>query len=151
MRRRILQFTLLIIIFCLLIGCNATQKKDDKTDNYIYHNENYGFTLEIPNEAYNVELVEVSENKEKYDNSTSFEFTFGRTNKDGTEVSGIIFEIIVCDGSDVYPESEVLLSSGEKTYCFLTVEGPTESMGFNELLEELKPMVKEIKDSFKLE
>jgi len=35
-----------------------------------------------------------------------------------------------------------------KTYYFYKVEGPTESIGFNEMIETYKPMVTEIKETF---
>jgi len=121
---------------------------ESETNNYKYYNEQHGFGLEIPLEKYDIELYDVIENKEKYDNAIAFEFVFNKTTIDNIVVSGVLFEIIISDNLEVSFDAEILDHSDGKTYYFYIVEGPTESTGFNEMLEAYKPMVIEIKKTF---
>ena len=67
------------------------------------------------------------------------------------EVSGSLFQIIVCKNNATYPGAEFLSKQGDIAFYFRDYSYDTESSAIKALIEELKPMLEEIKVSFRFD
>ena len=67
------------------------------------------------------------------------------------EVSGSLFQIIVCKNNATYPGAEFLSKQGDIVFYFRDYSYDTESSAIKALIEELKPMLEEIKVSFRFD
>lgn len=155
-----------ILVSCFSIACNIEIGKEQKSnirehndanEKYLYHNDDYGFTLEIPEWKYDVTLIDVVDDS-KGDAAD--------INKDAKTISFIlekrdrkslirsycpVFEIVVSVKSDLGGNFENLISKGDKTFYYHINEDSGDDGGVEDMIEELKPMHKEIKDSFRID
>lgn len=118
-----------------------------KANKLIYHNDDYGFSIEIPEEKYNIKFYNVMQDKIE-ENIESLNFEFFTKDENDIEVAGVLFKIIVCKNNATYPGAEFLDKQGGIAFYFRDSSYDTESSAIKALIEELKPMLEEIKASF---
>ena len=121
-----------------------------KANKLIYHNDDYGFSIEIPEEKYNIKFYNVIQDKIE-ENIEILNFEFFTEDENNIEVSGSLFQIIVCKNNATYPEVEFLGKQGDIAFNFRDSSYDTESSAIKALIEELKPMMEEIKASFRFD
>ena len=119
-----------------------------KANKLIYHNDDYGFSIEIPEEKYNIKFYNVIQDKIE-ENIEILNFEFFTENENNIEVSGSLFQIIVCKNNATYPGAEFLSKQGDIAFYFRDYSYDTESSAIKALIEELNPMLEEIKVSFR--
>lgn len=121
-----------------------------KANKLIYHNDDYGFSIEIPEEKYNIKFYNVIQDKIE-ENIEILNFEFFTEDENNIEVSGSLFQIIVCKNNATYPGAELLSKQGDIAFYFRDYSYDTESSVIKALIEELKPMLEEIKVSFRFD
>ena len=121
-----------------------------KANKLIYHNDDYGFSIEIPEEKYNITFYNVIQDKIE-ENIEILNFEFFTEDENNIEVSGSLFQIIVCKNNATYPGAEFLSKQGDIAFYFRDYSYDTESSAIKALIEELKPMLEEIKVSFRFD
>ena len=121
-----------------------------KANRLIYHNDDYGFSIEIPEEKYNIKFYNVIHDKIE-ENIESLNFEFFTKDENDIEVAGVLFKIIVCKNNATYPGAEFLSEQGDIAFYFRDSSYDTESSAIKALIEELKPMLEEIKASFRFD
>ena len=121
-----------------------------KANKLIYHNDDYGFSIEIPEEKYNIKFYNVMQDKIE-ENIDILKFEFFTKDENDIEVAGVLFKIIVCKNKATYPGAEFLSEQGDIEFYFRDSSHDTESSAIKALIEELKPMLEEIKASFRFD
>ena len=121
-----------------------------KANKLIYHNDDYGFSIEIPEEKYNIKFYNVIQDKIE-ENIEILNFEFFTEDENNIEVSGSLFQIIVCKNNATYPGAKFLSKLGDIAFYFRDSSYDTESSAIKALIEELKPMMEEIKASFRFD
>lgn len=121
-----------------------------KANKLIYHNDDYGFSIEIPEEKYNIKFYNVMQDKIE-ENIEVLNFQFSAKDENDMEVAGTLFKIIACKNNATYPEAEFLSKQGDIAFYFRDSSYDTESSAIKALIEELKPMLEEIKVSFRFD
>lgn len=84
MKKSAVLFVLLLLSILILISCNLKEKSMEinNRDYYLYKNDVYGFTLEIPEWKYNIQLFNVNDDSDsekygyekQYDDATTINF-----------------------------------------------------------------------------
>ena len=139
------------IFLSLLAGCETTTANRDNGLNY--HNENYGFSISIPEGIYGDIYVQY---KLSETDGGKIHFIYQKSHGDGTESSGILFTMEIKNKDD-YPNKNSLDSTkiiGENDdyyFLFNTIEEPIEEMTLEKVYEENKEAIKKIPDSFVLD
>lgn len=121
-----------------------------KSNKLIYHNDDYGFSIEIPEKKLNIKFNNVIQDKTE-ENIEILNFQFSTKDENDMEVAGTLFEIIVCKNNATYPGVEFLGKRGDIAFYFIDSSYDTESSAIKALIEELKPMLEEIKVSFRFD
>lgn len=121
-----------------------------KANKLIYHNDDYGFSIEIPEEKYNIKFYNVIHDKIE-ENIDILNFEFFTKDENDIEVAGSLFQIIVCKNNATYSGAEFLDKQGDITFYFRDSSYETESSAIKALIEELKAMLEEIKASFRFD
>lgn len=121
-----------------------------KANRLIYHNDDYGFSIEIPEEKYNIKFYNVIQDKIEEDIEV-LNFEFFTKDENNIEVSGSLFQIIVCKNNATYPGAEFLSKQGDIAFYFRDSSYDTESSAIKALIEELKAMLEGIKASFRFD
>lgn len=121
-----------------------------KSNKLIYHNDDYGFSIEIPEKKLNIKFNNVIQDKTE-ENIEILNFQFSTKDENDMEVAGTLFEIIVCKNNATYPGVEFLGKRGDIAFYFRDSSYDTESSAIKALIEELKPMLEEIKVSFRFD
>ena len=121
-----------------------------KASKLIYHNDDYGFSIEIPEEKYNIKFYNVMQDKIE-ENTEVLNFEFFTKDENDMEVAGSLFQIIACKNNATYPEAEFFSKQGDIAFYFIDSSYDTESSAIKELIQELKPMLEEIKASFRFD
>ncbi|MDD7731802.1 MAG: hypothetical protein PT942_05995 [Eubacteriales bacterium] len=121
-----------------------------KANKLIYHNDDYGFSIEIPEEKYNIKFYNVMQDKIE-ENIEVLNFQFSAKDENDMEVAGTLFKIIACKNNATYPGAEFLSKQGDIAFYFRDYSYDTESSAIKALIEELKPMLEEIKVSFRFD
>lgn len=121
-----------------------------KANKLIYHNDDYGFSIEIPEKKLNIKFNNVIQDKTE-ENIEILNFQFSTKDENNIEVSGSLFQIIVCKNNATYPGAEFLSKQGDIAFYFRDYSYDTESSAIKALIEELKPMLEEIKVSFRFD
>nr|WP_075574440.1 hypothetical protein [Ezakiella massiliensis] len=121
-----------------------------KANKLIYHNDDYGFSIEIPEEKYNIKFYNVIQDKIE-ENIEILNFEFFTEDENNIEVSESLFQIIVCKNNATYPGAKFLSKLGDIAFYFRDSSYDTESSAIKALIEELKPMLEEIKASFRFD
>ena len=121
-----------------------------KANKLIYHNDNYGFSIEIPEEKYNIKFYNVIQDKIEEDIEV-LNFEFFTEDENDIEVAGSLFQIIVCKNKATYSGAESLGEHGDMAFYFRDSSYETESSAIKALIEELKAMLEEIKASFRFD
>ncbi len=158
---------LAILVLCFSIACNIDIGKEQKSnirehndanEKYLYHSDDYGFTLEIPEWKYDVMLIEVvddskSETADSNKDTKTISFVLEKRDRESLIRSfGSVFEIVVSKKSDLGGYFlKKLISKGDKTFYYHINKDSGDDGAIEEMIEELKPMHKEIKDSFRID
>lgn len=121
-----------------------------KSNKLIYHNDDYGFSIEIPEKKLNIKFNNVIQDKTE-ENIEILNFQFSTKDENDMEVAGTLFKIIVCKNNATYPGVEFLGKRGDIAFYFIDSSYDTESSAIKALIEELKPMLEEIKVSFRFD
>ena len=121
-----------------------------KSNKLIYHNDDYGFSIEIPEKKLNIKFNNVIQDKTE-ENIEILNFQFSTKDENDMEVAGTLFKIIVCKNNATYPGAEFLSKQGDIAFYFRDYSYDTESSAIKALIEELKPMLEEIKVSFRFD
>lgn len=121
-----------------------------KSNKLIYHNDDYGFSIEIPEKKLNIKFNNVIQDKTE-ENIEILNFQFSTKDENDMEVAGTLFQIIVCKNNATYPGVEFLGKRGDIAFYFIDSSYDTESSAIKALIEELKPMLEEIKVSFRFD
>ena len=155
-----------ILVFCFSIACNIEIGKErksnirehnDANEKYLYHSNDYGFTLEIPEWKYDVMLIDVvDDSKDETADSNkdlkTISFILEKRDRESFISSFCpVFEIVVSKKSDLGGTFEKLISKGDKTFYYHINKDNGDDSAVEDMIEELKPMHKEIKDSFKID
>lgn len=177
MKRKVFIFALLLLSILTLTSCNRKEKSTETNnrDYYLYKNDKYGFTLEIPEWNYNIQLSNVHDDSDsekygvekQYDDATTINFMILRREKLISEKDfGIsnytAFEIIVSEKSNLDSNFTKLGEKDGKTYYYKELKEDDimkeikdrkacdeEIARTKNLIKELEPMHKEIINSFK--
>ena len=157
---------LVILVLCFSIACDIEIGKEQKSNNrehndanekYLYHSDDYGFTLEIPEWKYDIMLIDVvddSKGEAADSNKEAKTISFIIEKRDRESLIRAycpVFEILVSKKSDLGGNFEELISEGDKTFYYHICEDTGDDSAVESMLEELKPMHKEIKDSFRVD
>ena len=155
---------LAILVLCFSIACNIEIAKEQKSnirehndtnEKYLYDNDDYGFTLEIPEWKYDIMLIDVvddskGEAADSNKDTKTISFIIEQRDRESLIRSYCpVFEIVVSKKSDLGGNFEKLISKGDKTFYYHICEDNGDDSAVESMLEELKPMHKEIKDSFR--
>lgn len=172
MKKSSVLFVLLLLSILSLTSCNRKEKsmETNNRDYYLYKNDTYGFTLEIPEWNYNIQLFNVN------DDSDSEEYGYEKQNDDATTINFMIlrrekdldisfytaFELIVSDKSNLDSNLIKLGEKDGKTYYYKELKEDDVMkeiknrkaddkyiVRIKNLIKELEPMHKEIMNSFK--
>ena len=173
MKRKVIIFTLLLLCTFTLTSCNRKEKSTETNnrDYYLYKNDVYGFTLEIPEWNYNIQLFNVNDDSDaekygyekKYDDATTINFMILRREKDLDISFYTAFELIVSEKSKLDSNLIKLGEKDGKTYYYKELKEDDVMKEIKDrkdsddkyiariknLIKELEPMHKEIMDSFK--
>lgn len=173
MKRKVFIFALLLLAILTLTSCNRKEKSTETNnrDYYLYKNDVYGFTLEIPEWNYNIQLFNVNDDSdsEKYgyekqnDDATTINFMILRREKDLDISFYTAFELIVSEKSKLDSNLIKLGEKDGKTYYYKELKEDDVMKEIKDrkdsddkyiariknLIKELEPMHKEIMDSFK--
>lgn len=159
MKKKVFIFALLLLSILTLTSCkrNENSMETNNRDYYLYYNDDYGFTLEIPEWKYDVTLIDVvddskSETADSNKDTKTISFILEKRDRKSLIRSYCpVFEIIVSKKSDLGGYFEKLISKGDKTFYYHINKDSCDDGAVEEMIEELKPMHKEIKDSFKID
>lgn len=172
MKKSAVLFVLLLLSILTLISCNRKEKSTETNnrDYYLYKNDKYGFTLEIPEWNYNIQLFNVN------DDSSAEEYGYEKQNDDATTINFMIlrrekdldisfytaFELIVSEKSNLDSNLTKLGEKDGKTYYYKELKEDDVMKEIKNrkaddkyiariknLIKELEPMHKEIINSFK--
>lgn len=173
MKKKVFIFVLLLLSIFTLISCNRKEKSTETNnrDYYLYKNDVYGFTLEIPEWNYNIQLFNVNDDSDskkygyekQYDDATTINFMILRREKDLDISFYTAFELIVSEKSNLDSKLTRLGEKDGKIYYYKElkeddvmkeIEDRKDSDNkyiarFKNLIKELEPMHKEIMNSFK--
>lgn len=173
MKRKVIIFTLLLLCTFTLTSCNRKEKsmETNNRDYYLYKNDVYGFTLEIPEWNYNIQLFNVNDDSDaekygyekQYDDATTINFMILRREKDLDISFYTAFELIVSEKSKLDSNLIKLGEKDGKTYYYKELKEDDVMKEIKDrkdsddkyiariknLIKELEPMHKEIMDSFK--
>lgn len=173
MKKKVFIFVLLLLSILSLISCNRKEKsmETNNRDYYLYKNDTYGFTLEIPEWNYNIQLFNVNDDSgaEEYgyekqnDDATTINFMILRREKDLDISFYTAFELIVSDKSNLDSSLIKLGEKDGKTYYYKELKEDDVMKEIKDrkdsddkyiariknLIKELEPMHKEIMNSFK--
>ena len=173
MKKSAALFVLLLLSILTLISCNRKEKSTETNnrDYYLYKNDKYGFTLEIPEWNYNIQLFNVNDDSgaEEYgyekqnDDATTINFMILRREKDLDISFYTAFELIVSEKSNLDSNLTKLGEKDGKTYYYKELKEDDVMKEIKNrkaddkyiariknLIKELEPMHKEIINSFKL-
>lgn len=172
MKKSAVLFVLLLLSILTLISCNRKEKSTETNnrDYYLYKNDVYGFTLEIPEWNYNIQLFNVN------DDSSAEEYGYEKQNDDATTINFMIlrrekdldisfytaFELILSEKSNLDSNLTKLGEKDGKTYYYKELKEDDVMKEIKNrkaddkyiariknLIKELEPMHKEIINSFK--
>lgn len=172
MKKSAVLFVLLLLSILTLISCNRKEKSTETNnrDYYLYKNDKYGFTLEIPEWNYNIQLFNVN------DDSSAEEYGYEKQNDDATTINFMIlrrekdldisfytaFELIVSEKINLDSNLTKLGEKDGKTYYYKELKEDDVMKEIKNrkaddkyiariknLIKELEPMHKEIINSFK--
>ena len=173
MKRKVIIFTLLLLCTFTLTSCNRKEKSTETNnrDYYLYKNDVYGFTLEIPEWNYNIQLFNVNDDSDaekygyekQYDDATTINFMILRREKDLDISFYTAFELTVSEKSKLDSNLIKLGEKDGKTYYYKELKEDDVMKEIKDrkdsddkyiariknLIKELEPMHKEIMDSFK--
>ena len=173
MKRKVFIFALLLLSILTLSSCNRKEKSTETNnrDYYLYKNDVYGFTLEIPEWNYNIQLFNVHDDsnyekygdEKQYDDATTINFMILRREKDLDISVYTAFELIVSEKSNLDSNLIKLGEKDGKTYYYKELKEDDVMKEIKDrkdsddkyiariknLIKELEPMHKEIMDSFK--
>ncbi|MDD7339654.1 MAG: hypothetical protein PUG50_03600 [Eubacteriales bacterium] len=172
MKKSAALFVLLLLSILTLISCNRKEKSTETNnrDYYLYKNDKYGFTLEIPEWNYNIQLFNVNDDSgaEEYgyekqnDDATTINFMILRREKDLDISFYTAFELIVSEKSNLDSNLTKLGEKDGKTYYYKELKEDDVMKEIKNrkaddkyiariknLIKELEPMHKEIINSFK--
>ena len=173
MKRKVFIFALLLLSIFTLISCKRKEKSmgTNNRDYYLYKNDVYGFTLEIPEWKYNIQLFNVNDDSDsekygyekQYDDATTINFMILRREKDLDISFYTAFELIVSEKSNLDSNLIKLGEKDGKTYYYKELKEDDVMKEIKDrkdsddkyiariknLIKELEPMHKEIMDSFK--
>ena len=173
MKRKVFIFALLLLSIFTLISCKRKEKSmgTNNRDYYLYKNDVYGFTLEIPEWKYNIQLFNVNDDSDseeygyekQYDDATTINFMILRREKDLDISFYTAFELIVSDKSNLDSSLIKLGEKDGKTYYYKELKEDDVMKEIKDrkdsddkyiariknLIKELEPMHKEIMNSFK--
>ncbi len=141
---------LLLGLFLMLTGCESGEG-----DETLYHSENYGFSLSIPNEIYKDLIIK----DEPGSNVVAFYHYHEKQWDDGvSEIAGDFFRIHVVSQSEIAPGQDYggvyceLAEDDEYRYFFwYMIPDQCESTPLQEACEAVFDMIKEIQKSFVLD
>lgn len=173
MKKKVIIFTLLLLCTFTLTSCNRKEKSTETNnrDYYLYKKDVYGFTLEIPEWNYNIQLFNVNDDSDaekygyekQYDDATTINFMILRREKDLDISFYTAFELIVSEKSKLDSNLIKLGEKDGKTYYYKELKEDDVMKEIKDrkdsddkyiariknLIKELEPMHKEIMDSFK--
>ena len=173
MKKKVFIFVLLLLSILTLISCNRKEKSTETNsrDYYLYKNDKYGFTIEIPEWNYNIQLFNVNDDadsekygyEKQYDDATTINFMILRREKDLDISFYTAFELIISEKSNLDSNLIKLGEKDEKIYYYkeLKEDDVMKEMSdikdsddkyiarIKNLIKELEPMHKEIMNSFK--
>ena len=172
MKKKVFIFVLLLLSILSLISCNRKEKsmETNNRDYYLYKNDVYGFTLEIPERNYNIQLFNVNDHSDsekygyekQYDDATTINFMILRREKDLDISLYTAFELIVSEKSNLDSNLTKLGEKDGKTYYYKELKEDDVMkeiknrkaddkyiVRIKNLIKELEPMHKEIMNSFK--
>lgn len=173
MKKSAVLFILVLLSIFTLISCKRKEKSmgTNNRDYYLYKNDKYGFTLEIPEWNYNIQLFNVNDDSDseeygyenQYDDATTINFMILRREKDLDISFYTAFELIVSEKSNLDSKLTRLGEKDGKIYYYKElkeddvmkeIEDRKDSDNkyiarFKNLIKELEPMHKEIMNSFK--
>lgn len=173
MKKSAVLFILVLLSIFTLISCKRKEKSmgTNNRDYYLYKNDKYGFTLEIPEWNYNIQLFNVNDDSDseeygyekQYDDATTINFMILRREKDLDISFYTAFELIVSEKSNLDSKLTRLGEKDGKIYYYKElkeddvmkeIEDRKDSDNkyiarFKNLIKELEPMHKEIINSFK--
>lgn len=172
MKKKVFIFVLLLLSILTLTSCNRKEKsmETNNRDYYLYKNDKYGFTLEIPEWNYNIQLFNVNDDSDsekygyekQYDDATTINFMILRREKDLDISLYTAFELIVSEKSNLDSNLTKLGEKDGKTYYYKELKEDDVMkeiknrkaddkyiVRIKNLIKELEPMHKEIMNSFK--
>lgn len=172
MKKSAVLFVSLLLSILTLTSCNRKEKNTETNnrDYYLYENDVYGFTLEIPEWNYNIQLFNVNDDsgaeeygyEKQYDDATTINFMILRREKDLDISFYTAFELIVSEKSNLDSNLTKLGEKDGKTYYYKELKEDDVMKEIKDrkaddkyiariknLIKELEPMHKEIMDSFK--
>lgn len=143
---------LFLSVLCSLAGCNS-----QKQGSTVYHSDNYGFSLSIPNEIYE-ELIIQEETDANRVVFVHYHENFYAEIEGPIPVWGHIFRVHILPLSEPAPENQydsvyqLLTHDDQYNYYFwYLLPEQCESTGLREAYEPLFELVKKIPDSFVLD
>lgn len=172
MKKKVFIFVLLLLSILTLTSCNRKEKSMEinNRDYYLYKNDVYGFTLEIPEWKYNIQLFNVNDDSDsekygyekQYDDATTINFMILRREKDLDISFYTAFELIVSDKSNLDSNLIKLGEKNGKIYYYKELKEDEVMKEIEDrkaddkyiariksLIKELEPMHEEIMNSFK--
>lgn len=173
MKKSAVLFILVLLSIFTLISCKRKEKSmgTNNRDYYLYKNDKYGFTLEIPEWNYNIQLFNVNDDSDseeygyekQYDDATTINFMILRREKDLDISFYTAFELIVSEKSNLDSKLTKLGEKDGKIYYYKELKEDDVMKEIDDrkdsdnkyiariknLIKELEPMHKEIMNSFK--
>lgn len=136
-----------VVLLGLLTGCGTTSASMD--DRLNYRNEDYGFSISIPEEIY--ENISVEENLTETDGG-KINFIYQKSHDDGTESLGILFTIEIKNKDNTdrasLDSSKIMGENDDSYFLFSMIEEPVEEMTIEKIYKENKEAISKIPDSF---
>ena len=172
MKKKVFIPVLLLLAILTLTSCNRKEKSMElnNRDYYLYKNDVYGFTFEIPEWNYNIQLFNVNDDSDaekygyekQYEDATTINFMILRREKDLDISFYTALELIVSEKSNLDSNLTKLGEKDGKTYYYKELKeddvmkeikdrnaDDKDIARIKNLIKELEPMHKEIMNSFK--